>query len=78
MSSKYDRSSQFPDLMYESHACMHLVNKLLEICSGDIGQHLNQVIKINITSEGEIAIVASKCDTLRRTHHFCSILAKNA
>ena len=31
---------------------------LLKLYSGDTGQHLNQVIKINITNEGEMNIKA--------------------
>lgn len=36
---------------------MHLIKKFLKLYNGNIGQRLDQVTKINITNEGEMAIV---------------------
>lgn len=60
MSFKYNHSLQFPDLNVWS-LCMYAFckkkKKLLELGSGDTGQHLDGVMKINVTNEGEMAIV---------------------
>lgn len=56
--------------------------KTQSLHSGEVRQHLDQVININTANEEEIDIQTSwtsRCDTLKSTQHqLSSILAQNA
>lgn len=42
-----------------------------------LGHCLEQLIKMNIISEGKWTLCNTRCDSLRTHHHLCSIPAEN-